>query len=248
MSFDAGVPQLAAVAEPVRPSVAEEAKTVVVSAITATLASVGADGPWASPVDFGVAAGRPVVRTFGRDEHVTNLMRDPSASVSIVAAGAQVTLVGLLEEPVDVAAARAAVLAVEGEEMVEEDLWEMDVLGLRWVGGDGRTGTASGREFLAARPDPIVPVAGREVGRLNAEQSGALLALARVLGGCPEAVSAMCVRADRYGLDLAVGLVRGRTFTRVGFARQLDGIDELWPAMEELARRADAAEDGVHAS
>src|SRR5690606_18260667 len=81
------VPQpTAPVANPARPSPAEEARTVVASTNTATLASLSADGaPWASFVTYGDLDGSPVLCVSRLAEHGRNLAADPRASLSIVA-------------------------------------------------------------------------------------------------------------------------------------------------------------------
>jgi hypothetical protein len=62
--------------------------------------------------------------------------------------------------------------------------------------------------------------------------------MARAFGGYPDTVSATCTGADRYGLDLRVTAERGVAYTRVGYPKPIDSINELRLATVELVRRA----------
>lgn len=245
---------LGPVVNPVRPSAAEEARTVAAATNIATLASSSEDGtPWASFVTYGLLDGAPVLCVSRMAEHGRNLAAEPRASLSIVApelpadplAGSRITVAGVVERPVgaELAAAREAhVAAVPAARMYVDysdfSLWVLQVRRVRWVGGYGRMDSATDEEYLAAEPDPVAPVAARAVAHLNDDHADALLSMARVLGGYPDATAARCERADRYGLDLRVESPRGVARTRVGYPERLDGIDGLRAATVELTRRA----------
>jgi putative heme iron utilization protein len=98
--------------------------------------------------------------------------------------------------------------------------------------------SVSAEEYVAAEPDPVVPGAARAVAHLNDDHADALLAMARRLGGYPDASEAGCERADRYGLDLRVVTPRGVARTRVGYAARIDAVEQLRAATVELARRS----------
>src|SRR6476469_9555452 len=73
------------VANPARPSAAEEARTVAAATNIATLASLREDGgPWASFVTYGLLEGQPVLCVSRMAEHGRNLAADPRASLSVV--------------------------------------------------------------------------------------------------------------------------------------------------------------------
>ncbi|WP_225730654.1 MULTISPECIES: HugZ family protein [unclassified Nocardia] len=247
-------PPTARLDNPARPSAAEEARTVAAATNTATLASLSADGgPWASFVMYGLLDGQPVLCVSRLAEHGRNLAADPRASVAIVApdppldplAGTRITLAGVAERPTgaEADAAREAHLAAvpAAEHYIDYSdfsLWVLRVRRIRWVGGYGRMDSATAEEYAAAEPDPVVPLAGRAISHLNDDHADALVAMARRLGGYPDATAAACERADRYGLDLRVSTPRGVARTRVGFRAPIDDIDELRAATVELARRA----------
>jgi putative heme iron utilization protein len=249
-------PPLPTPVEAARPSAAEEARTVAASTNTGTLATLTADGdPWASFVTYGLLGGAPVLCVSNMAEHGRNLAGDPRASIAIVApttdadplANARVTLAGVAERPTgsEAAAARDAHLAAVAAAKYYIDysdfsLWVLRVHRVRWVGGYGRMDSATGDAYTAADPDPISPRAAGAVAHLNADHAASLLAMARTLGGYPDATTAVCTGTDRYGLDLRVTTDRGVAYTRVGYAAPIGSFDELRSATVELARRAQA--------
>jgi hypothetical protein len=64
--------------------------------------------------------------------------------------------------------------------------------------------------------------------------------MAQALGGFPDAKSATCEGADRYGLDLRVTTPRGVAVTRVGYAEPLQSADQLRAATVALTQKAQA--------
>jgi heme iron utilization protein len=242
------------VANSVRPSAAEEARSIAASTNTGTLATLTADGdPWASLVTYGLLGGAPVLCVSNLAEHGRNLAADPRASIAIVApntesdplASGRVTLAGVVEHPDDGerAAARDAHLAAVAAARYYIDysdfsLWVLRVQRVRWVGGYGRMDSATGEAYAAAEPDPVKPNAAGAIDHLNADHPESLVAMAKVLGGYPDTTAATCTGADRYGLDLRVVTERGLAYTRVGYAAPIHSIDELRSATAQLVRLA----------
>jgi len=247
-------PPLTPIAEFARPSAAEEARTIAASTNTGTLATLtGSGDPWASFVTYGLVGGAPVLCVSNLAEHGRNLAGDPRASIAVVApttetdplASGRITLAGLVERPAgdESAAARQAHLdAVPAAKYYVDysdfTLWVLRVDRVRWVGGYGRMDSATGESYAAAEPDPVKPVSAAAVEHLNADHSESLAAMARAFGGYPDTVSATCTGADRYGLDLRVTAERGVAYTRVGYPKPIDSINELRLATVELVRRA----------
>jgi putative heme iron utilization protein len=237
-----------------RPSAAEEARTIAASTNTGTLATLTADGdPWASFVTYGLLDGAPVLCVSNLAEHGRNLAGDPRASIAIVApateadplANGRVTLAGVVERPAgdELAAAREAHLTGVAAARYYIDysdftLWVLRVQRVRWVGGYGRMESTTGADYAAAQPDPVAPHAAGAISHLNADHAEALLAMARALGGYPDATTALCTGADRYGIDLRVDTARGVAYTRVGYATPISSIDQLRSAAVELTNRA----------
>ena len=249
-------PPLTDIANAVRPSAAEEARTLVAATNVASLATLTADGdPWASLITYGALDdGAPVLCLSRLAEHGRNVAADPRASVIVAQvdrpkdplAAARVTLAGRVERPPDagsLAAARGAHLGAVPAASTYIDfsdfsLWVLRIERVRWVGGYGRMDSASGPAYAAAQPDPVASGAGAAVTHLNADHADALLQIAQALGGYPDTTAATCTGADRYGLDLRVVTQRGVAYTRIGYAAPIDSIDELRSAAVELTRRA----------
>jgi putative heme iron utilization protein len=257
-------PPLANAANSVRPSAAEEARTIAASTNAGTLATLTADGdPWASFVTYGLLGGAPVLCVSNLAEHGRNLAADPRASMAIVApksrsgdgrdfqsqpdplASGRVTLAGVVEQPEgdERAAARDAHLAAVAAAKYYIDysdfsLWILRVQRVRWVGGYGRMDSATGEDYAAAAPDPVQPHAAGAIAHLNADHADALVAMAKTLGGYPDTTAATCTGADRYGLDLRVVTERGVAYTRVGYAEPIDSFDQLRSATVALTRLA----------
>lgn len=253
----ASVPPTADVAPAAEASAAEIARTIMAGSTTATLASLTRDGdPWASLVAYGLLGGAPVLCVSHLAEHGRNLAADPRASLCVSVpnrtgdplATGRVTVAGRVETPTEdeFEAARSAHLAAvpaAGTYIDYRDftLWVLRVRRVRWVGGYGRMSSATAADYAAALPDPVVPAAGPAIAHLNADHADSLLDMARALAGFPDAQSAQCTGADRYGLDLVVAGARGTGYARVGYARPLESVDGLRAATIELARRARAA-------
>ena len=247
-------PPLNEVANPVRPSAAEEARTIAASTNTGTLATLTADGdPWASFVTYGLLGGAPVLCVSNLAEHGRNLAHDPRASIAIVApsfqtdplASGRVTLAGVVERPVgdeQVAAREAHLSAVAAAKYYIDysdfTLWVLRVGRVRWVGGYGRMDSTTGEAYAGATADPVQPKAAGAIEHLNADHADSLVAMAKVLGGYPDTTTATCTGVDRYGLDLRVMTERGMAYTRIGYQAPIDSIGELRSATVELARLA----------
>ncbi|MEU9807702.1 DUF2470 domain-containing protein [Mycobacterium sp. NPDC050853] len=247
-------PPLTDVANPARPSAAEEARTVAASTNIATLATLSAEGdPWASLVTYGLLDGDPVLCVSRMAEHGRNLMRDARASVSIVApnppedplANTRITLAGAVRQPSpeELPAAREAHIAAVPAaryyiEYSDFTVWLLAVDRVRWVGGYGRMDSTSGSEYHSASSDPVSTNAAGAISHLNDDHGQALLDMAQRLGGYPDATAARCERADRYGLDIRVSTPRGWAVTRVGYVDPIDSIDDLRLATVQLAQLA----------
>lgn len=236
---------------------AEEARTLSEGANTGSLATLTEAGePWASLVAYGLTgAGEPVLCLSRLAEHGRNIAADPRASI-VIAAPAQdadplttgrVTLAGRAEVPEgeELDAAREALLAgVPGAGVYvgfgDFTTWVLRVQRVRWVGGYGRMSWAEAGAYAAAEADPVAAHAAGAVAHLNDDHADALLDMATALGGYPDATSAACTGADRYGLDLILDTPRGRAPTRVGFAAPVTEPGGLRAATVELAQRARA--------
>jgi putative heme iron utilization protein len=235
---------------------AEEARALVASTNVATLATHSADGfPWASLVAFGSLEedGSPVLFVSRLAEHARNLEREARASLVVaepnprpdVLSSGRVTLAGTAERPAPELAeqARDAYVAAVPSAKAYLDfrdfsLWILRVERVRWVGGYGRMDSVDAVSYGAAETDPVARAAGGAVAHLNEDHADALLAMAQVLGGYPDATAATCTSVDRYGLDLDLDTPRGPSSTRIGFGEPVRAAGGLRAATVALARRA----------
>lgn len=251
------VPQVAPIARNgQRRSPAEEARTLVASTTSGTLATLSEDGtPWASLVTFGVMSdGSPVLCLSTLAEHARNLERNRQASLMVadphhtgeVLAGGRVTLAGRVrrsdEHPDEQSAREAHLEAVPSAAMYADfndfSFWILEVERARWVGGYGRMDTALAPDYATAEPDPVEPQALDAVTHLNEDHADALLIMARAFSEFPDSNEARCVRADRYGLDLELETPDGIRASRVSFTERINSPGGLRAATVDLARRA----------
>ncbi len=249
---------LAEVPDPPRRTAAEEARTILAAGSVATLATLTEAGdPWASVVTYGLLDGAPVLCVSRLAQHGRNLTVDSRASIAVCAPvpdgvdpsdSGRVTLAGSVEQPAgeELEAARNAYRAAVRSAEVFGDFgdftfWLLRVRRIRWVGGFGRMASVDVDKYVAAEPDPVAGQADYATRHLNDDHAEALLDMARGAAGHTDAISARCLRADRYGLDLAVETARGPTFARVAFAEPVVAHDGLRAATVELARRSRGA-------
>jgi putative heme iron utilization protein len=239
-----------------RRTAGEEARTLVAQTNVATLATLSDDGmPWASLVSYAALEdGSPVLLVSTLAEHGRNLERDPRASLVVASAeprkdplaAGRVTLAGRVARPSGEteAVAREAYLAgVPTAKIYAEfgdfSFYVLEVDRVRWVGGYGRMDSADAESYANAQADPVGEPIGA-IKHLNDDHADALLIMAQALGGYPDAETARCTTADRYGLDLMVGTPRGSAPARVGFAEPVTEPAGLRAATVELTRRARA--------
>lgn len=237
-----------------RRTAGEEARTLVAQTAVGTLATLSDDGgPWASLVSYAALQdGSPVLFVSTLAEHGRNLVRDTRASLVVAEtpsgndplANGRVTLAGRVVSPEgeQEAIARAAYLAAVPTARYyagfgDFSLYVLQVERVRWVGGYGRMDSADAEAYANAEADPVGSAAGA-IEHLNDDHADALLVMAQALGGYPDAESARCTAADRYGLDLVVGTPRGTAPARVGFAEPVTDPAGLRGATVELTRRA----------
>jgi heme iron utilization protein len=236
----------------------EEARTLMASARSGSLATLSQDGtPWASIVTFGAtAAGEPVLVVSTMAEHGRNLAREPRCSV----ATAEPVPEG--EDPLDRARITLAgrVIVPEGEEAdaaleaharhypfardyaayADFTTYVLRVERVRWVGGFARMSTVEAGEYAAADVDPTAGAAASARRHLNEDHADSVLLWARTLGGYADAFEATCEAIDRYGVDLRVQTPRGQAPVRVGFAEPAQSPADLRGATVALARSARA--------
>lgn len=247
---------LADIGEQPSVSAADQARTIVANDNVCTLATLTADGdPWASVVQYAVLEdGSPVMSLSKLALHGRNLAADPRASIALAGPvpeghdpgdSGRVTLAGRVAAPegeeLD-AAKRAYFDAIPWSETYTDfgdfTLYVLRVEKVRWVGGFGRMNSSTPEQYHAAEVDPTAKHADYAVRHMNEDHADALLAMARAFSGHSDATEAKALRADRYGLDLALLTPRGRTPGRVSFLERVDAADGLRKATVDLTKAA----------
>lgn len=239
------------------PTDSERSRTLIASAGTAALATLGDGGfPFGSLVAHAVdAIGRPLLLLSDLAEHTRNLAADPRASLMAVQGGdgdplalARVTVVGEVaelqgeERAGELSTYRAAHPGAFYAEFADFRLYRLEVSSVRYVGGFGRMSWVDAPDYAAAEPDPLQPHATRIVGHMNDDHADSLVLFARVFGGRADAVEARMVGCDRYGFAM---LTRDtpdgeQTAVRLPFRARVDTPEAARAAMVALVREARA--------
>lgn len=239
-----------------RLSAADQARTIVAGDNVCTLASLTAEGdPWASVVQYAVLEdGSPVMSLSKLALHGRNLAADPRASIALAGPvpeghdpgdSGRVTLAGHVVEPEGEeleAAKRAYFDAIPWSETYTDfgdfTLYVLRIEKVRWVGGFGRMNSSTPEQYAAGEVDPTAAHADYAVKHMNEDHADALLAMAQAFSGHTDATEATALRADRYGMDLALVTPRGKTPARVNFLERIESADGLRAATVDLTKAA----------
>lgn len=240
--------------EPRHLSAADQARTIVANGNVCVLASLTADGdPWASVVQYAVLEdGSPVMSLSKLALHGRNLAADQRASIALAGPvpeghdpgdSGRVTLAGKVVEPEGEeleAAKQAYFSAIPWSETYTDfgdfTLYVLRVEKVRWVGGFGRMNSATPAQYREAEVDPTAEHADYAVRHMNEDHADALLAMAQAFSGHSDATEATALRADRYGLDLAIVTPRGKTPARVNFLERVEAAGGLRKATVDLTK------------
>lgn len=242
------------------PSHGQLARTLIEPGALASLATLTKTGhPYTSLVAVSALPGNaPIMCVSALAEHTQNLRRDPRASLLVCEhmeggadplAFARVTLVGALTQyqPSDADVDHHLAQHPHAADYIGFDdfsWWRFEVANVRYVGGFGFMGWASGDEFAGATADPIIPHAAPMIDHLNADHADACLKIVRRLAGESLAMSATVTGVDRYGMTFDVWTTTEDSpdvCARVSFPEPLESPQEVRAASVDLVRRADAA-------
>ena len=244
------------------PSHGQLARSLVEPGALASLATLTRNAhPYTSLVPISTLPGSaPIMCVSALAEHTQNLHRDPRASLLVgepVPAGAdplayaRVTLVGAFtpHEPGDDEVAHHLAEHPHADDYVhfpDFSWWRFETSSVRYVGGFGFMGWATGDEFAAAGADPVIAHAAPMIEHLNDDHADACLRIVRHLAGEPSAVAATVTGLDRYGItfDVWVAAETGEpadVCARVAFGDALASPQEVRAASVELVRRAEAS-------
>lgn len=239
-----------------RLSAADQARTIVAGDNVCTLATLTSDGdPWASVIQYAALEDGSIAMSLSRLAlHGRNLAADPRASIALAGPvpeghdpgdSGRVTIAGKVIEPEGdqlEAAQRAYFDAIPWSETYtafgDFTLYILEAEKVRWVGGFGRMNSSTPEQYRAGEVDPTAKSADYAVKHMNEDHADALLAMAQAFSGHSDATSATALRADRYGLDLALETPRGKTPARVTFLERVEEADGLRKATVDITRAA----------
>eukprot|EP00443_Scrippsiella_acuminata_P101701 CAMPEP_0115691582 /NCGR_PEP_ID=MMETSP0272-20121206/62731_1 /TAXON_ID=71861 /ORGANISM="Scrippsiella trochoidea, Strain CCMP3099" /LENGTH=360 /DNA_ID=CAMNT_0003131567 /DNA_START=50 /DNA_END=1128 /DNA_ORIENTATION=+ len=206
-----------------RLSFAEEARTLVNSAISGVMSTVsarqGTEGyPSGSVVFFATdEQGRPIFSFSSMSGHTVDLKKNEKASLTILAPGfaspadARVTITGTAA-PVNDDEKEAVKAAYKEKhpnafwtEFGDFKWHRMEVEAASLVGGFARAGGITAEEYAAAKPDPVAPFSGPIAGHMNDDHGDATLAIVKGTTGLKKGiVGAKLLTIDRLGMNVLV--------------------------------------------
>ena len=242
-----------------RPSLAEQARTLMHVGRVGTLATLSErrpGWPFGSVMPYGLDdQGRPTFLISSLAMHTRNLQRDPRASLLVAAqeasedplGSARLTLLGTVAEvpDADLTAVREGYLQRHPQSEMWVDFgdfgfYRMEVTEPYYVGGFGVMGWVTAADYLAAEADPLADIAPSVVQHMNDDHAGALVLMARHFAGCA-AEAVRMTGVDRLGCDLQAVLADGEQGLRVSFIRQAADGNEVRKVLTEMVQQARAA-------
>lgn len=245
-----------------RPSLAEEARTLVSNGkfgVISTLSSKDPVGyPSGSVVEFAAdASGRPVFSFSSLSPHTGDVRTDGRCSLTVMADGfrglsdARVNIIGRISvlEDSEIAAAKELYLAKHPQsfwvEFGDFTWFRMEeVVSARIVGGFARAGKVTGAEYTAASVDPVAAFSGPVCGHMNADHSESTVAMLKHYVGITVDKATM-LSLDRLGVNVACER-QGETFKcRLPFPRPAEDRKSIKELIVEMTRAAAAAGAGT---
>ena len=247
-------PPVPAVPPPPEPTYAERARTLVQRGHTGMLSTLSRrrpGHPFGSVMPYALDdAGQPLFLISTLAMHTQNLKEDPRVSLLVVEATetedplavGRVTVMGSARRvpPAELPPVRTTYLARHGNasswvDFADFAFWRLTVLDAYFVGGFGAMDWLEGRDYAAARPDPLADAAADILEHMNRDHAGALLTLARVLAR-EEAQAARMVAVDRLGFKLRLRSGARLSSCRIPFPREATSAPVCREVLIEMLR------------
>ncbi|MFW2384104.1 MAG: pyridoxamine 5'-phosphate oxidase family protein [Acidimicrobiales bacterium] len=223
---------------------AEQARSAVSVATTASLATVDTDGrPVVAPVPIvDDGSGQPVTVLSNLTTHTERARRDSRAAMSVaerlLLQGELVAVPGLQQlelQPRFVALHPTLTGQVES---LDFSWFRLTVDRVRWTDDEDDEHWLRPEDLFGAEPDPLADLTETDLGDIADRLDDDLLLIFRSLGGRWLARSAELVHIDRYGIVALVDEPGRRSRGRVPFPERLDESDELHASLGALLRAA----------
>ena len=243
-----------ALPQPVEPTHAERARTLLEMASTATLCTQSkkhAGFPFGSLMPYALdPAGRPLFLISNMAMHTQNLKQDSRASLFVSQASvdgdplgaARATLVGEVHpvDDEDRPAAREAYLARHENsrywvDFTDFGFFRMEPVELYYVGGFGVMGWVPAADYGTAAMDPLAAASAGILAHMNADHVSAMLKLARAHAQL-EGTEATMTSVDRLGFTLRVKTVDGMKGTRINFPAEVHTAEATRAALVAMVR------------
>ena len=226
------------------PTLAEEARSAVSVASTASLATVDTDGrPVVAPVPIvDDGSGQPVTVLSNLTTHTVRARRDRRAAMSVAGRlllqGELVDVPGLQQLELQPRFVALHPTLTEQVESLDFSWFRMAVDRVRWTDNDNDEHWLRPEDIFGAEPDPLAHFNEADIADVADRLDDELLLIFRSLGGRWLARSSELVHIDRYGIVAVVDEPGRRSSARVPFPERLDSPSELHASLGALLRAA----------
>lgn len=241
-------------------SLADAARTLVVSRSTGVLSTLGSEGaPYGSLVEtLPLANGHVVFFLSTLATHTQHLLQDPRVSLHVaevwdvpahMLASPRATLIGSVERVDDRQRFRDAYLerhphAAQYIDFGDFHFFRLIAERVRFIAGFGRMGWLDGTRYHAADVDPLWAVASGAIEHMNEDHAHNMLEYIEAFTRIDDARAVRMLRLDRLGFDVRVQRPAGAETVRLAFPEPVDEPGRLRHAMVDMTMRARAVLKG----
>ncbi|MGH9319520.1 MAG: HugZ family protein [Vicinamibacteria bacterium] len=241
--------------EGLEPSHAERARTLVYLGrvgMLSTLSERHPSWPFGSVMPYGLGeGGSPTFLISTMAMHTQNLLGDERASLLVTESGAaadplgagRVTLMGRVSRTP--ASRQKSVRERYLARYENASYWvdfkdfaffQMEIVGVYFVGGFGVMGWVSAEDYTGAESDPLADAAQGIIEHMNEDHAEAMQLLARGLAGI-EGEDAKMTAVDRFGFHMRLRTPEGMKGLRIPFVREARSGEETRRVLVEMVQR-----------
>ena len=226
------------------PTLAEQARSAVSVASSASLATVDTDGrPVVAPVPIvDDGSGQPITVLSNLTTHTVRARRDRRAAMSVadrlLLQGELLDVPGLQQLELQPRFVALHPTLTEQVESLDFSWFRMGVERVRWTDDNNDEHWLRPEDLFGAEPDPLADLSADEIADVGERLDDELLLIIRSLGGRWLARASELVHIDRYGIVATVDEPGRRSRARVPFPERLDSPAELHASLGALLRAA----------